>query len=123
MEQISVVQDRTLGSVSTLDHAEQLKLLRRCWSHAFSKETNKRAWSAGGFGADGITMSPLWIQKRKDEGQCKDQTHKSLPTASYSHASHKLLSSVDPRTGKVPMLRSAHFHVQNFDEVRQLLWG
>jgi hypothetical protein len=125
MQQISIVQDRTLGSVSTLNHAEQLKLLCICWRHAFSKEINQRAWHAGGFGADGITMSPLWVQKRKDEGQCKDQTHKAcLSTAAYSHVSlSKAAVLCRSSHGKVSVLVGARFHVQNLNEVQHLLLG
>jgi hypothetical protein len=38
------------------------------WENAFSKETNERAWRQGGFGEDGITMAPLWLQKKTEEG-------------------------------------------------------
>ena len=34
------------------------------WNAAFSVETNCRAWTAGGFGPKGITLKPLWDQKK-----------------------------------------------------------
>lgn len=51
-----------------LSFKEMLKLLVPSWNNAFSKEVNRRSWEAGGFGPDGITMAPLWKQKKKQEG-------------------------------------------------------
>lgn len=45
-----------------------LNLMKPAWAVAFSKENNLLAWRKGGFGADGITMAPLWKQLLKEGG-------------------------------------------------------
>tara|TARA_B110001450_G_scaffold256608_2_gene287735 strand:+ start:712 stop:2802 length:2091 start_codon:yes stop_codon:yes gene_type:complete len=56
-----------------LSFARQLSILVPAWNAAFSKETNLAAWKKGGFGADGITMKPLWLQKKMDSGSSVKQ--------------------------------------------------
>jgi hypothetical protein len=51
-----------------MNHKLMLSLLVPAWKVAFSEHTNKTAWSVGGFGPDGITMAPLWKQKKTQEG-------------------------------------------------------
>ena len=54
--------------LDSMNHKLMLSLLVPAWKVAFSERNNKTAWSVGGFGPDGITMAPLWKQKKLQEG-------------------------------------------------------
>ena len=56
--------------MESMNHKLMLSLLVPAWKVAFSEHTNKTAWTAGGFGPDGITMAPLWKQLQVQEGDC-----------------------------------------------------
>ena len=68
-QQAVIEQIRATGSAS-LSFAKQLQILVPAWNVAFGREANLAAWKKGGFGADGITMKPLWVQKKNDSGVC-----------------------------------------------------
>jgi hypothetical protein len=54
--------------MDSMNHKLMLSLLVPAWKVAFSAHNNKTAWTMGGFGPDGITMAPLWKQKKLQEG-------------------------------------------------------
>ena len=58
----------TKGKSSVLSFEAMLQLMHEPWAVAFSREANLKAWSIGGFGAEGITMGPLWKQKAAEDG-------------------------------------------------------
>ena len=61
------VMDQVCATGSAaLSFATQLQVLVPAWNNAFSREVNLSAWRKGGFAADGIRMTPLWDQKKKD---------------------------------------------------------
>jgi len=88
-----VQMDRSRGSSVALSHKEQLELLVKPWNKAFSAESNLKAWAKGGFGWNGITQKPLWLQKVKDEGKNVEQRARSnkekRANASIEHALSK----------------------------------
>jgi len=88
-----VQMDRTRGSSVALSHQDQLELLVNPWNKAFSTETNLRAWAKGGFGRDGITQKPLWLQKVKDDNKNVEQrarsNHEKRANAKVTHALSK----------------------------------
>lgn len=91
-QQAAIEQLRaTNGSSSSLSHSRQLGLLVTCWHNAFSRETNERAWSLGGFGKEGITMAPLWVQQAKESGE-------SIAKRARSRAEKGRLSMADKAT-------------------------
>ena len=59
-----------------LTHAEQLQLLVPAWENAFSQETSLRGWRKGGFAIDGIRLTPLWEQNKKDS--CESVNDRAL---------------------------------------------
>lgn len=69
----AVIEQASETGSGSLSFAKQLTLLVPAWNVAFSTETNRAAWKKGGFGADGITMAPLWKQKVKDSGSSVQQ--------------------------------------------------
>ena len=72
-KQQAVIAQIAETGVAGLSFAQQLSILVPAWNAAFSQETNLAAWKKGGFGADGITMKPLWQQKKMDSGSSVKQ--------------------------------------------------
>jgi hypothetical protein len=93
-----------LTGSAALTHAEQLALLVPSWNEAFAKETNLRAWRKGGFALDGIRLTPLWDQKKKD---------------SCSSLHDRALSKAELRQGAIQKLGLNNTY--QFDRV--LAWG
>jgi len=71
-------QIHEVGSAS-LSHAQQLALIVPAWNNAFSKEVNLLGWKKGGFASDGIRMTPLWAQRKKDD--CVDVKQRAFSKA------------------------------------------
>ena len=99
-KQIAVVEQVCRTGSAALSHAKQLELLVNSWNEGFSKEANLRAWSKGGFAADGIRMTPLWEQKRMD---------------SCVSVRERAISKAEQRRGAVERLGLKNTY--NFDEV------
>ena len=72
-KQLAVIAQVAETGSGSLSFAQQLSILVPAWNAAFSKETNLAAWKNGGLGADGITMKPLWQQKKIDSGSSVKQ--------------------------------------------------
>ena len=101
-QQAVIEQIHTTGSAA-LSFARQLELLVPAWNNAFSKEVNLRAWKKGGFGADGITLTPLWAQKAKD---------------SCSSVKERALSKAEQRRGAIEKFQLNRTY--EFDKVLQV---
>jgi hypothetical protein len=65
-QQAALRNFREKGS-SAIGHKQMLELLNEPFRNAFGAQYIGLAWKMGGFGADGITMRPLWIQKKHEE--------------------------------------------------------